>query len=69
MENMDRFFKLRHVEDAKRPACISNPDFLDSRSNCRHRFPIIQLFPLLDFKELKAGCFLCAVRKLTKILP
>ena len=36
-------------------------------ADCRHRLPIIRFFPLLDFEELKANRFLCAVRKLTKV--
>ena len=67
MEDIDRFFELGHVKCSKRPAFIPNQDFPDSGSDGRHQLPIIRLFPLLDFEELKTSRFLCTVRKLAKI--
>ena len=48
---------------------IPNSEFLHSRSDGRHRLPIIRLFALLDFEQLKSSRFLHGLRKLAKILP
>ena len=69
MEHIHGFFELGHTEDSIGPAFITNSDFLDSRSDGRHRFPIIRFSSLLDFEQLKANRFLCAVRKFASILP
>lgn len=69
MEHIDRFLELRYIEDSIGPALIPNPEFLDARSDRRHRLPIIRIFALLNFEELKSGCFLHRLRKLAKILP
>ena len=58
MEHIDRFLELRHIEDSIGPALIPAPEFLDGRSDRRHRLPIIRLFALVDFEELKSSRFL-----------
>jgi hypothetical protein len=41
MEHIHGFPELGHIEDSIGPAFIPNPDFMDSRSDRRHRLPII----------------------------
>ena len=68
MEHIHGFFELGHIEDSIGPACIPNGDFLDSRSDGRHRLPIIRFFSLLNFEQLKASAFLHWLWKLTQIV-
>jgi hypothetical protein len=67
VEYIDTLVKFSQVENAKR---ITRPDtdFMDTRTNSRHRFKIARLFPSLDRPQFKSHLAPRLIRKITQIM-
>jgi len=68
MQHEDGLCKARNIDNPERSSGIANPNFSHTRTNTRHRFPVIRLVAALDAFKLKAGIAAWPLRKVTQAI-